>query len=88
MQVYITRVYMFGNEIVDYQVEFGDTLSCSVFKDSLIEYMKDDSHIPCNFSLIEDSIEIITNVPVEHITEPSILRDFHDLLGLAGFIKY
>lgn len=88
MQVYITKVYMFGSEIVGYQVEFGDTISCSVFRDSLIKYLSSNDYIFINFSLIEESIEIVTDVPVEYISEPSVLKDFHDILGLAGFLKY
>lgn len=88
MQVYITKVYMFGNEVIDYHIQFEDDSNCSVFKDSLVEYMKDDSHIPCNFSINDDTVEVTNNVPIEHIAEPSILKGFYDFLNLVGFVKY
>ena len=45
-------------------------------------------HIPCNFSINDDTVEVTDNVPIEHIAEPSILKGFYDFLNLVGFVKY
>ena len=29
MQVYITKVYMFGNEVIGYHIQFEDDSNCS-----------------------------------------------------------
>lgn len=88
MQICITKVFKFGNAVVGYSIQFENGSYCSVFKDSLILFMEKSKYAPYNFSIKGDTVNVTGNVPIEHITEPSSLKNFYDLLDLAGVVMF